>query len=398
MTRSDAESVADAVTEISNRIVIPPLGSLRARRRQRQRSRVGSVVAIGLLSLGATLAAVEFDRSSDEGITTTVGLDEADPTLEASQPPTSESEADPLAESLGDESPELDPGAERPDTEPTTPEPARLVLNSSDSEPTSFAYVADGANVFLVDGTEATMVFALEESEYAADPSETELPPSTIESVAPGPASMLLVGICCEPAAGLTLSVALDGSLVERLPIDGSFPAVNSEATSIVSADGYALRLVELEVEKSEVSTATFLLEGLGGELPRSEWIENRAVVLSVNNRIMALRTDGTTIAERELPVRSVVYDELNRVLLALEDSDSDSMPSSLLVLSPETLDTIAEVELNHWVSEIDVMSGWLLYIGGSGEVHVAPLADPSAATAVATTGTIDTFSWLSAD
>ena len=97
--------------------------------------------------------------------------------------------------------------------------------------PEDVLYVRDGVDVVDSDGS---VVFRIADyDERLLDSSET--PATFIESVHALSTGQVLVGLCCEPASGLTISVS-DGE-TERLSLTGSFPAVSPDGANIATSD-----------------------------------------------------------------------------------------------------------------------------------------------------------------
>lgn len=367
---TEPSTLIEAVLEdIAAEVTTPPsreIHELKARRQRSQRAKIASAVMMfSFASLALAFGLMSTDDSQTVATSDALSADETTDSVPSSLPSSTTTTLSDPGSSIG--------------TVPTAPEdqpavaPVDMSTGSTAAEnaPDSVLYVQDGVNLVMTDGSTSRTVFRLE-----GDPS------NYIESIAPGGSGSLLVGICCEPAAGRTLTVDIDTGDSNPLQLDGSYPNMGPDGDLVLTSDGYALRLADYSaVVEGEPYEATFLFENLQGEVPRSEWVGRSIVAMSAGDRLFLIGTDGSMVAAVDFSASQVVFDQYNDVLIAVENLPDGAIGTSLAILDKNNLELIQTITLEITVEHLDVADGWLLLNTPEGAVYTAPMSEPNEAT-----------------
>lgn len=245
-------------------------------------------------------------------------------------------------------------------------------FTSAETSPSELIVIDARDNVVLVSAAGGSTLFELQGSGFETAGGEGTVP-RFIESVSIAASGDVLVGLCCEPAAGTTLRVSSEGN-IERLLLDGSFPTVDEATGLLALTDGFALRTVPYDDVLAGAYQSTSLFEGLSGQLPPSTWTGMGTVVLPSEGRLLLVDLEGEVLAESPTDAISVTFDDRNGVVLALR-SDGGTVD----VLAPESLQLLTSFQLSEEATSIETTEGWILFTTTTGMVFTAPLEDPSA-------------------
>ena len=383
MTKTPAE-IAAALQHIAEKVAVPPIDTIRRLQEERRRRKRFATVSIAVvMALGATLALGQFNNRDSVTVATAETPSSASDEIPASSRPAS-------TELLDPDPPDTTPAIITPAASSTSTLPKSISeLGTTAERPTSLVFVSGRRDVILSEGDDRGVVFRYNsESDEAA--------PSYVESIAAASPDSLMVGICCEPAAGLTLLVDLETGTARRLPLDGSYPSIDPSGADLTTTDGYAVRLNQFSaVIASEPYESTFLFEGLQGQVPRPEWVDSNSIAIALSEQVLLIPTNGSTAISTELAASQVVFDAYNGVLLAVERHDEGAVGSSLAVLDKHSLERVDTIELPNVLEHLDVHDGWLLMTTREGALLVSPITEPAARVVAIESDGVSTAAWV---
>ena len=274
---------------------------------------------------------------------------------------------------------ELDEGAVEEQMETEIPIPPRELvpldpadqLSASEALPTTFLFARGSTELFLsTDGNE----LAVASTAFGAEA------PSFIESIVPIDDNQALIGVCCEPAFGNQQLLNIDNGTLERLGFNSSFPSLSPDGITVVSS-GLTLIAQDLEpvLRQSDAVDRADAVVDLGqsdnGDFFRTAVLPNSTVAATDGDSIELIDLSGQLVASSSLEgVQAVVYDERNRVVIALVTTSPANNSASVLgdqivLLHPETLEIIGEFDVDAQATSIDVHEGWILLAHPDGTI-----------------------------